>query len=57
VAIRGSYDVFERTGQVKAVPILVSFAPPIRIEDLPQEERRNVLADRIHGIIAAALES
>jgi 1-acyl-sn-glycerol-3-phosphate acyltransferase len=57
VAIKGSYDVFEKTGHVKAAPIRIVFSPPIRSIDIPPGERRSVLAEHIHGIIAAALES
>ncbi|MDR2029328.1 MAG: 1-acyl-sn-glycerol-3-phosphate acyltransferase [Treponema sp.] len=57
VAIQGSYDVFERTGRVKAVPVRIVFMPPIGPMDIPAGERRSVLAEHVQGIIAAALES
>jgi 1-acyl-sn-glycerol-3-phosphate acyltransferase len=57
VAIKGSYDVFEKTGNVKAAPIRIVYLPPIRSADIPAGERRSVLAEHVHGIIAAALES
>jgi 1-acyl-sn-glycerol-3-phosphate acyltransferase len=55
-AISGSYDVFEKTGRIKAVPIRISFAPPVSVRNIPAGERRSILAEQIQGIIAAALE-
>ncbi|MDR2495066.1 MAG: 1-acyl-sn-glycerol-3-phosphate acyltransferase [Spirochaetaceae bacterium] len=55
IAISGSYEVFEKTRRVCAVPVCVTFAPPIITSDLSAEERRKRLADTVHDIIAGAL--
>ena len=55
IAITGSYEVFERTRRVRAVPVRVTFAPPIITSELSPEERRKHLAGQVHGIIAEAL--
>ncbi|GAB6391390.1 MAG: 1-acyl-sn-glycerol-3-phosphate acetyltransferase [Treponematales bacterium] len=55
VAIAGSYEVFEKTGRVRAVPVRLVFCPPIDPASLPQEDRRQALALKVRGVIAAAL--
>jgi 1-acyl-sn-glycerol-3-phosphate acyltransferase len=57
VAIAGSYDVFEKTYRAAAVPVSMTFAPPLLTTDLPPEGRRQALSDRVYAIIAAALET
>lgn len=56
IAITGSYEVFEQTYRVRAVPVSVTFAPPINTAELTPEERRKNLAGQVHGVIAEALE-
>jgi 1-acyl-sn-glycerol-3-phosphate acyltransferase len=56
VAISGSYDVFERNYRLNAVPIGLSFGPPIPTGDLAMGDRKQVLADRIRDNIAGMLE-
>jgi 1-acyl-sn-glycerol-3-phosphate acyltransferase len=56
-AISGSYDVFERNYRVTAAPVGISFGPPIPTENLPPEDRKQVLAERTRGVIAAMLEA
>jgi 1-acyl-sn-glycerol-3-phosphate acyltransferase len=55
MTITGSYDVFERNGLVKAVPVRVAFEKPIITADLPPEDRRKNLADQIRGIMETSL--
>jgi 1-acyl-sn-glycerol-3-phosphate acyltransferase len=57
VAITGSYDVFERTYRVCAVPVSIAFGAPIRTADLTPEDRRKRLADQVRAVIASTLES
>jgi 1-acyl-sn-glycerol-3-phosphate acyltransferase len=55
VAIAGSYDVFEKNKRIQAVPVRVVYCKPINTADIPLSERKQVLADQIRGVIAAAL--
>ncbi|MDR1955973.1 MAG: 1-acyl-sn-glycerol-3-phosphate acyltransferase [Treponema sp.] len=57
VAITGSYEVFEKTYRVQAVPVGVRFLAPINTAELPLEDRRQNLSDQIQKVIAKALES
>lgn len=56
IAITGSYEVFEKTYRIQALPVSVTFAPPIRTAELPAEDKRKNLADQVHKVIAEALE-
>jgi 1-acyl-sn-glycerol-3-phosphate acyltransferase len=55
VALSGSYDVFEKNYRLNAVPIGVSFGPPIATANLAMEDRKQALADRIRDNIADLL--
>jgi 1-acyl-sn-glycerol-3-phosphate acyltransferase len=57
LAISGSYDVFERDYRLRPGPVGVSFGVPIPTADLPPQDRKQVLADRIREIIAGMLEA
>lgn len=57
IAITGSYEIFEKTYRVRAVPVKVTFMPPINTACLPLEERRQHLADQVYRLIAQALEA
>jgi 1-acyl-sn-glycerol-3-phosphate acyltransferase len=54
-AIAGSYEVFEKKHLVQITPVTVTFCPIIETQGLPQEERRQVLADRVRDVVAGAL--
>ncbi|MDR1074006.1 MAG: 1-acyl-sn-glycerol-3-phosphate acyltransferase [Treponema sp.] len=54
-AIAGSYDIFEKTGRVKTVSVDLVFAPPIAVADIPHEDRKRQLADRVRAVITDAL--
>jgi 1-acyl-sn-glycerol-3-phosphate acyltransferase len=56
VAIAGSYDVFERTYRVNAVPVRVHFGAPINTAGLPPADKKKNLADQVYGVIKDALE-
>jgi 1-acyl-sn-glycerol-3-phosphate acyltransferase len=56
MAISGSYDMFEKTYRVTAAPVSVSFLPPVNPSELPPEDRKKLLAEKLHDDIAAALE-
>jgi 1-acyl-sn-glycerol-3-phosphate acyltransferase len=56
VAILGSYEVFEKNYRVHSVPVGISFGDPIATANIPLEERKQVLANRTHEIIAGMLE-
>ncbi|MDR2069310.1 MAG: 1-acyl-sn-glycerol-3-phosphate acyltransferase [Spirochaetaceae bacterium] len=56
MTITGSYDVFERDGVVRRVPVRVAFEKPIITAELPPEDLRKNLADQIRGVMEAALE-
>ncbi|GHU54479.1 1-acyl-sn-glycerol-3-phosphate acyltransferase [Spirochaetia bacterium] len=54
-AIAGSYDVFEKTGLVRAVPVKVVYGAPINTAELPAADKKQVLSDQIRRVIEAAL--
>jgi 1-acyl-sn-glycerol-3-phosphate acyltransferase len=56
IAITGSYEVFEKTYRIRAVPVSITFSPPIITANLPAENKRKHLADHVHDIIGQALE-
>jgi 1-acyl-sn-glycerol-3-phosphate acyltransferase len=55
VAIRGSYDVFEKNYRAASVPVQVVFSPPIETTGLSLEERKQELSKRVHAVIRQAL--
>ncbi|AEF81149.1 lysophospholipid acyltransferase family protein [Leadbettera azotonutricia] len=57
MAIAGSYEVFEEKGRVRPVPVHIVFNEPIATEGMPHAERKTILADQVHKVIEAALES
>jgi 1-acyl-sn-glycerol-3-phosphate acyltransferase len=56
VAITGSYEVFEKNYRVGAVPVSLSFLPPLQTSQMPPEDRKHILAGHIHDLIAETLE-
>jgi 1-acyl-sn-glycerol-3-phosphate acyltransferase len=57
MAITGSYDVFEKTHRVKAVPVTVTFLGGVNPAELPPEHRKHLLAEQLHDRIAEVLET
>ena len=51
VAMKGSYDVFEKNYRVNRVNAKVVFCESIDTAGLPPEERKVVLSDRIYSLI------
>ncbi|MDR2952035.1 MAG: 1-acyl-sn-glycerol-3-phosphate acyltransferase [Treponema sp.] len=56
VAMRGSYDVFEKTGLVASSSITLIFCPPVLTADLPSSDRKLILSDKIFSVIKEQLE-
>jgi 1-acyl-sn-glycerol-3-phosphate acyltransferase len=56
VALAGSYDVFEKNYRLNPAPVGISFGTPISTADLPPEDRKQRLADRIRALIGSMLE-
>jgi 1-acyl-sn-glycerol-3-phosphate acyltransferase len=57
VALKGTYDAFERQYRVRPVPIKVNFGKPISTAEIPSADRKQILCDRIYGVIREALEA
>ena len=55
VAISGTYGVFEKTYRACACPVRIAFCPPISVAEIPAEERKLALAERVRAVIAEAL--
>jgi len=55
VAIHGSYDVLEKTGRVVSSNVTLTFMPAINTAELPPEDRKQVLCDRIFEAIKEKL--
>jgi 1-acyl-sn-glycerol-3-phosphate acyltransferase len=56
VAITGSYNIFEKTHRIHALPVRVIFCEPISTADIPIADRRNLLSEQVRSVIARALE-
>ena len=56
IALEGSYEVYEKTYRVVSTALKVIFCEPINTEDLPPEDRKVVLSDRIYSVIKEKLE-
>lgn len=57
VAISGSYDLFEKNMRIRPVPVKVNFCKPIYTEEIPPEDRKIVLCDRVYAVIKEQLDS
>jgi len=55
VALKGTWDTFEKNYRVNPGPVGVTFCEPVPTADLPLEDRKQVLADRIYKIISDEL--
>jgi 1-acyl-sn-glycerol-3-phosphate acyltransferase len=56
VALKGTYNAFERQYRVRPVPIKVTFGIPINTAETPPGDRKQILSDRIYKVISKALE-
>jgi 1-acyl-sn-glycerol-3-phosphate acyltransferase len=57
VAIKDSYEVFERNYCLNSVPLRITFGVPIKTEELPPENRKQFLAEEVQRIVQAALDA
>jgi len=55
VALKGTREVFEKNYRVNPGPVGITFCKPVPTADLPPEERKQVLADRIYNVIKEEL--
>jgi len=51
VALKGTREIFENNYRVNPCPVDITFCKPVPTADIPAEERKQVLADRIYNII------
>ena len=56
VAIEGSYDVFEKTKRFVRTPVKLAFLKPIDTKDMPREDQKNILCDKIYLAIKEELD-
>jgi len=56
VAISGSYEVFEKNYRVNSVAASIQFLPPVNLETIPQQDRKILLAEKLHSEIEQALK-
>ena len=57
VALKGSYEIFEKNYRLNKVPLKVTFCEPIDTKNLPPEDRKQILCDRIYSVIKEKLEA
>jgi 1-acyl-sn-glycerol-3-phosphate acyltransferase len=57
VAIKGSYDLYEKNNRVGPAPVHITFCKPINTADIPTTDRKIILSDQIYGVIKEALEA
>jgi len=55
VAIKGSYDVWEKNKRVVSAPVKITFFDPIETTSVPLEDRKQILCDRIFAQIKQEL--
>jgi len=55
VTISGSYDALEKNKRVVSSPVKVAFLEPIETANLPPQERKQILCDRIYSAIEKEL--
>ena len=56
ISIAGSYNAFEKNYRINAVPVRVIFGVPVATENIAPENRKQLLADQVHAMVAAGLE-
>jgi len=57
VSIAGTYEVIEKNNRITPAPLMISFSEPIHTKDLPPEDRKIVLCNRVYEIIKGQLSS
>jgi 1-acyl-sn-glycerol-3-phosphate acyltransferase len=56
MAISGSYGVFEEYRRVRVCPVRLVFCEPINTVGIPQEDRKQLLAEKVKAVIRTELE-
>jgi len=56
VALKGTRGIYEKNRRIIPCPVSITFCKPINTADLPAEDRKQVLADRIYNVIKEELE-
>jgi len=51
VALKGTWEVFEKSYRVNPGPVSVTFCKPVNTADIPAEDRKQVLAEKIYNVI------
>jgi len=57
IAIKGSYEVFEKNLRFTRATLNVAFCEPVCTAELPPSEKKQVLVDRIYSIIKDKLDN
>jgi len=55
VAIKGSWEIFEKNYRLNVAPVAITFCKPIPTAGIPVEDRKQALADRLYNIISEQL--
>jgi 1-acyl-sn-glycerol-3-phosphate acyltransferase len=55
VALKGTRGIYEENKRFNPCPVGITFCKPINTADLPVEDRKQVLADRIYNVIKGEL--
>jgi 1-acyl-sn-glycerol-3-phosphate acyltransferase len=55
VAITGTWEMYEKTGFLRRVPVSITFLPPLRPGDIEGSDRRQAAAEKVREKIALAL--
>jgi 1-acyl-sn-glycerol-3-phosphate acyltransferase len=56
VALKGTREIYEKNNRFNPCSVSITFCKPINTADIPVEDRKHVLADRIYNIIKEELE-
>jgi 1-acyl-sn-glycerol-3-phosphate acyltransferase len=57
VALKGTYEIFEKNYRVNPGPVNITFCKPINVADIPAIDRKQTLANQLYGTISEALEN
>jgi 1-acyl-sn-glycerol-3-phosphate acyltransferase len=55
VALKGTWEIFEKNNRITVGPVKITFCKPINTVDIPAADRKQILADKVFGIISEAL--
>ena len=51
VAMKGTWEIFEKNYRLNAAPVTITFCKPVHTAEIPPEERKQALADKIYNVI------